>query len=184
MRTDRGVVLTKHPLAVVVLLAFITGGAAAVILNYPPRRPAGYQESAEKAADAARGAAPETDASAARAAEVGHAEEGATSDEFGDPVERPEEVSDEAEDGSGGAGVEVGKPSGVARVRSGTNGDAVKSPRAPAAYVRVSRAQASPAGRGVAGRTVGGVKKTGQGVKKAGAAIGKTFGKIGGVFND
>jgi hypothetical protein len=177
MRTDRGAVLTKNPLAVVVLLAFITGGAAAVILNYPQRRPEHFQESAHKTADAARAAASETGAG-------GHAEEGATTDEVDDSVARPEEASDEAVDGVEGADVEVGKSPAIARGRSVTNGQAVQSPRAPAAYVRASRAQASPAGRGVAGRTVGGVKKTGQGVKKAGAAIGKTFGKIGGVFND
>ena len=48
----------------------------------------------------------------------------------------------------------------------------------------VGEAAAPAGGRGVAGHTVGGVKKTGQGVKKAGATIGRTFGKIGGVFND
>ena len=177
MRTDRGAVLTKNPLAVVALLAFVTGGAAAVILNYPPRRPAHFQESARKTADAARASASENDAGE-------HAEEGATSDEFDDSAARPEELSDEAEGGVEGANLKVGKSPGVARGRSATNGQAAQSPRAPAAYVRVSRAQAPPAGRGVAGRTVGGVKKTGQGVKKAGAAIGKTFGKLGGVFND
>jgi hypothetical protein len=41
-----------------------------------------------------------------------------------------------------------------------------------------------PGGRGVAGHTVGGVKKTGKGVKKAGVVIGKTFGKVGGVFQE
>lgn len=39
-------------------------------------------------------------------------------------------------------------------------------------------------GRGIAGHTIGGVKKTGKGVKKTGAAIGKTFGKVGGIFHD
>jgi hypothetical protein len=49
---------------------------------------------------------------------------------------------------------------------------------------RVSKGQPSPAGQGLAGRTVGGVKKTGRDVKKAGAVIGRTFGKVGGVFHD
>jgi hypothetical protein len=56
--------------------------------------------------------------------------------------------------------------------------------RAPRGYARVSRVRVTTGGQGIAGRTVGSVKKTGEGVKKAGVAVGKTFGKIGGVFHD
>jgi len=48
---------------------------------------------------------------------------------------------------------------------------------APRPYVRASRKTDSSGGGGIAGHTVGGVKKTGR-------VLGKTLGKIGGVFHD
>jgi hypothetical protein len=185
MRTERGDALTKHPLAVVSLLAFLVGGAAAVVLNYPQRHAVASQQVAVTPADAALLSAPETDASATRPAEVEHAEERTTSGDFDGSAAPPEETSGEAEDDFDESEAAAGNsPAGVRRRRRpAASEQAVQSPPAPRPYVSVSRRQTNPGGR-VAGYTVGGVKKTGQGVKKAGTTIGRTFGKIGGVFND
>src|SRR3712207_605126 len=93
MRTERGDALTKHPLAVVGLLAFIIGGAAAVVLNYPQRHTAAAQQVAETPADAAPLPASEADVSATQPAEIEHAEEGTTSDDFDDSGATPEDIS-------------------------------------------------------------------------------------------
>lgn len=173
--------MTKNPLAVVGLLAFIFGGAAAVMLYYPPRHAVVSQQFAETPADPA----PE-DAPAARPAEVADAEEETTSEDFDDPAVTSEgglsETGAEAEDGSSESDAEAEKSSNGVRRRQSAVAQTVQSAPAPRPYVRVSRRGTNPGAR-VAGYTVGGVKKTGQGVKKAGTAIGRTFGKIGGVFN-
>ena len=176
--------MTKHPLAVVSLLAFLTGGAAAVVLNYPPRHPPASRQVAERHAGAGRAAAPETGATVPAAAAVEHAEEGTASGDFEDSAATPEEAGGGAEGGLREAAVAVEKPSGAAKARAATNAPAAQNSQAPRPSLRVSRRETAPGGGGVAAYTVGGVKKTGQGVKKAGATIGRTFGKIGGVFND
>ena len=173
MRTERGAALTKHPIAVVSLLAFLVGGAAAVMLNYPPRHAVASRQVAETPA-----------APATQPAGVESAEEGTTSDDFDDSAAPTEETGGEAEDSFEESDAEAeNRSGGVRRRRPATNVQAVQSPPAPRQYAAVSRRQSNPGGR-VAGYTVGGVKKTGQGVKKAGTTIGRTFGKIGGVFND
>lgn len=197
MRTERGAALTNHPLAVVSLLAFLIGGAGAVVLNYPPRHTAASRQAAETPADSGREVASETDASAAPAAEAGRAEEGRESAEFDDSAAPPEEASVRTEDRFGESAAETGHSSDRVRRRRSASEQAVQSSSAPRPYASVSRREATTGGGGsnVAAYTVGGVKKTGQGVKKvgtttgqgvkkAGTTIGRTFGKIGGVFND
>ena len=172
--------MSKHPLAVVCALAFVFGGAAAFVLDYPPRGAAGFQDVAEKSADIGRGVAAETVAAEAQPARGVRPEE-ITASGGGDSVPRPGDVSVEHSDMSGG---EAGQPSGGVSNRGSADGRTVDRSRATRSYAIVSRGGAAGGGRGLAGHTVSGVKKTGAGVKKAGATIGKTFGKIGGVFHD
>jgi hypothetical protein len=187
--------LTKQTLVVVSLLAFLFGGAAAVVLNYPPRHPAASRQAAETPADAGRETASRTDASAAPAAEVVRAEEGATAGELDDRAAPPEEAGVEFGDRSGESAAEAENSSNRARRRPATSGQVIQNSPAPRRYASGSGREATSGGGGVAAYTFGGVKKTGQGVKKvgtttgqgvkkAGTTIGRTFGKIGGVFND
>jgi len=153
----------------------VFGGAAAFVLDYPPRGAAGFQDVAEKSADIGRGVAAEAQpARGVRPEEI-------TASGGGDSVPRPGDVSVEHSDMSGG---EAGQPSGGVSSRGSADGRTVDRSRATRSYAIVSRGRAAGGGRGLAGHTVSGVKKTGAGVKKAGATIGKTFGKIGGVFHD
>lgn len=194
MRTERGAVLAKHPLAVVCLLAFLIGGAAAVILNYPTRHTAAPGQVAQTPAEAGLEVEPEADAPAAPSAELGHTGEGTTSNEFDDSAAQLEEPDGEVEEDFSESAAGPENSSNGVRRRRATGEQAVQSRPAPRPYVSASRGQTNPGGM-VAGYTVGGVKKTGQGVKKvgtttgkgvkkAGTTIGRTFGKIGGVFND
>jgi hypothetical protein len=156
----------RYALAVVVFCLSV-GGAAGLMLHQARRDATavpGVAESStvarfvDESTDAAREAQTGAGASAERA-EVGGAEAGGEAEDgAAAPTERARRRA------SGGRGPTE---------RGGRGG----GPRAARVYLRVSRRQAAAGGRGVAGQTVRGVKKTG-------AAIGKTFGKIGGVFND
>ena len=165
----------KHPLAIVCALAFVVGGAAAFVLEYPPRRAAGVQDVAETGAGVSPGAAAEPEAAGGRPAE------GASPEEMTVPEGRggSATVTDAGTDDTSG-----GQPSVVITGRESAERQAGEGRRTARGYTRISSGGAAPVGRGIAGYAAGGVKKTGVGVKRAGAAVGKTFGKIGGVFQD
>ena len=163
--------MSKNPLAVVCALAFLAGGAAAGALHY--RQPDSAAVNAvARTNDAAGEARAETVPLTVEAAEGAPAEErlaAGAADETADGAE----VRDGVEDGRGVTGRRAYRRAGGLRDESDAR------PRAARRYTTVSRGGGGVGGvgRGVAGHTVRGVKKTG-------AAIGKTFGKIGGVFHD
>jgi hypothetical protein len=175
--------MAKHPLAIVCALAFMAGGAAALVLEYPPRGAAGVQGFAEPGADAGRGAAVESAAAEVRAVEPVRPAETAASGDGHDFAPRPDDAGTESPRPGGAAG-RAGKPSAGVKGRGSADARPGEGRRAARSYATVSGGGAASGGRSIAGHTVGGLKKTGGGVKKAGAAIGKTFGKIGGVFHD
>ncbi|HWS87584.1 MAG TPA: hypothetical protein VN282_11510 [Pyrinomonadaceae bacterium] len=166
--------MSKYPLAAVVVLALLAGGFAGFVFHYPP----------EDAADARAGAPQAAEAATPVVHDAANVPEGAGADSAllaGDgSVEAGEAGGDFA-----GASDEraVRRPGGV-RGRAEAAGRAGGRPAAARGYVRVSRAEGSSGGRGIAGHTLGGVKKTGEGVKKTGVVIGRTFGKLGGVFHE
>lgn len=164
--------MSKQPLAVICALAFTVGGAAALVSHYTPRDAAGVRGVAEESADAARREAAETNPLTGHAAEAAPADETAEGgDDAPAAADEGGAVVDEAE------GREV-EPAVKSDVRAGgVRGRADRRPKAARAHTVVSRREAAGGGRGVAGRTV-------RGVKRAGAAVGKTLGKIGGVFHD
>jgi len=169
--------MSKYPLAVVIALAFLAGGAAAVVYHFPPG-----------GADSTRAAAENGDVA------------GSVSGPAGEPVDSQaadgayavEKAVSSLPDGPAGLDVEAGAaPAGVAvRRPESTRGRAVDDGRtyrrtgAARSQAKVPRAVEASGGRGLAGHALNGVKKTGEGVKKTGTAIGRTFGKIGGVFHD
>lgn len=159
--------MSKQPLAIVCALAFVVGGASAFLLELPPRGFAGVQDVTERGAVVDSGAAAESEAAESTPEELA----------------RPEEASVESTQKTGEA-ARANKTFVGAKVSGPSDGRAREGGRATRGYARVQSGGAASGGRGIAGYTVGGVKKTGGGMKKAGAAIGKTFGKVGGLFHD
>jgi hypothetical protein len=176
--------LSKQPLAIVCALAFVAGGAAAYVLEYPPRGAAGVRGVADAGADAGRAAAPaDSEATEARPDALTRPEEVAPTDDARDSSPRNDDAS-AGPTQAGGEDEGVANPSTRVRGRAAFDGRGGERRSAARGYARASRGGVASGGRSIAGYAVGGVKKTGGGVKKAGAAIGKTFGKIGGVFHD
>ena len=172
--------MSKNPLAIVCALAFAVGGASAFVLEFAPRGAASVRDFAGRSADDGRGAA-DSEAAEARPAEGARPVQIAASDEGDDSATLTDGVSVEPTNADT---IDAGKLSSGKRVRSSAEGRAADGLRVSRSDARVSKGQPSPAGGGLAGRTVGGVKKTGGGVKKTGAVLGRAFGRVGGVFHD
>ena len=168
--------MSKYPIAVVCVLAFIVGGVAAVVIHHSPRsadrvQSIGVQGAADGGAYVGHVESEEAAAaSVPAAAHTGDEERAAT--------------ADEVVDGSGDAAGDGVRSAGGVRARAATSGSAGAGTRGARGSARVSNGRARSGGPGVAGYAVGGMKKTGAGVKKTGAVIGKTFGKIGGAFHE
>ena len=160
-------------------LAFLAGAAAAVVLNYPPGSDAGAQGVTAKTAVPQTVSAAEIETAADRAAEGAPAEETAPQDDGVNPAE----ASVRSSHADGEAGGARRRSDGV-RGRATADGRSGSGSRATRSHTRGSEGRLAAGGQAVAGRTVGGVKKTGAGMKKAGTAVGRTLGKIGGVFHD
>jgi hypothetical protein len=122
--------VSKHPLAVVCTLAFLAGGAAAVVLNYPPRDTVGVRAVAEKTAAPRPTPAAETGTAAEIAAEGPHVEGRAVSTDVGNSASRPGDVGVEPSHTEGDVG-EAAKPPGGLRDRAAAGGRTVESARPP-----------------------------------------------------
>ena len=161
----------KYPMAVICVLAFIVGAAAAgVVYHRQPRGADGVQGTLGRGIDGGRAEDRENAASASQVAT--------------DKGVKLSASAGESEDGEVEAAGDVVRPAAVPRARTATNAGTSVAERTGRRYAGASSRRSTGGGRSVAGHMVGGVKKSGEGVKKAGAAIGKTFGKIGGVFHD
>lgn len=164
-----GGLASRYSLTVVCALSLLAGCIAALALHHATQGTPEVQDVARTSTEAGREA--ET-----RAETV---ERGMSAVILADDAEtsaagvRP---GDSTKNGAGASPVRVRK----AQAGSGgaeEKGRADRRPRVARSYVRASREGTASGGRGVAGHTVRGVKKTGE-------VIGKTFGKIGGVFHD
>ena len=173
--------MSRHPLAIVCALAFVIGGASAFVLEYSPQGTAGVQRGADMGAVAGYGTAADFEATEARPPKGARPEEMTATDGVDDSAAQADDVSVEP---ANAVGVEPGRLSGGERARSFAEKRAADRLRPSRGSTNVSTRQPSTAGGGLAGRTVGGVKKTGRGVKKTGAVLGRAFGKVGGVFHD
>lgn len=165
--------LTKNPLAAVCAVAFLLGGAAAVVLTRPASDQTTIQEYAGRDGDAGRTAPADASEPARGASE-------------GAPVEEPS-ASVEREPAPESAAVTAeSAPTVVERETRGraAAGRVDESSKVARGYARVPAGRQSSGGNPLVSYPVGGVKKTGEGVKKAGTTIGKTFGKVGGLFHD
>ena len=172
----------KNPLVVVCAMAFLAGGAAALVFTRPAPGPASVHTVAAPAADAGSAVPARAVESAEGGSEGARVEEAAMS-ESAEPESESTDVGDEPSP-TGVEGVEAAKTSGRTAGRAAAQRQAVESTRASRGYSRVSAGRQSSGRGGVIGYPVGGVKKTGEGVKKAGTAVGKTFGKVGGIFHE
>lgn len=169
--------LGKNRLAVVCAVAFLAGGAAAVVFT----RPAAVQAVAAGNADAGRVVSFEAGEPAGGDSDGGRAEDRAVS-EVSEPA--PARVASGAESSTTGAeGVGAANSSRRTRSRAAV-GRVDEDSRADRGYARVPAGRRSSGVNPVVGYPVGGVKKTGQGMKKAGTVVGRTFGKVGGLFHD
>jgi len=166
----------KNPLVVVCAIAFLAGGAAALVFTRPAPGPASVHTVAAPAADAGSAESAEEGSEGARVEE-------AAMPEGTEPESESTDVGDEPSP-TGVEGVEAAKTSGRTAGRAAAQRQAVESTRSSRGYSRVSAGRQSSGRGGVIGYPVGGVKKTGEGVKKAGTAVGKTFGKVGGIFHE
>lgn len=173
----------KNPLVVVCALAFLVGGAAAVVFTRPAFGPAAVHSAASSNTDAGH-AVPEDAAESAEGDSEGARDEEAAV---------PEENKPTSESGVVGAepsrtGIDVVAAEKSARGSKGraaaAAGQTDQESRAARGYARATAGRQPSGGKGVVGYPVTGVKKTGEGVKKAGTTIGKTFGKLGGLFNE
>lgn len=172
--------LTKNPLVAICVVAFLVGGAAAVVLTRPASDKAAIHELDSRDVDAGR--VVPADTSEPTRDELEGAREEATVSGESEPAPERGAVSPEAMP----AGVEEVE---ATRSHRGTRSRAVagrtdESSRAARGYVRVSAGRTASGGNPVVAYPVNGVKRTGQGVKKAGTAVGRTFGKVGGLFHD
>ena len=188
--------MPKHSLAVVCLLSLLAGGAARLVLHYAGRGGSDEQGIAVgRGGDAGRETVTESRLGANSAGDGNLAEKMESRVVSSDSAAQVGDVGGEARnavvrgrdgvaDGAGVATGTTGMPLAGDRGRAGAGGRPGNSRSAARGYARVSGGGGAAGGRGLAGHTVGGVKKTGEGVKKTGVVIGKTFGKLGGVFHD
>lgn len=165
-----GGLMPGYSLAFVCVLGLLAGGGAALALHYAGQGAPEVHDAGRKSTDAGREGDTRAETVAdGRVPAVTPAQDAETSGAGG-------EVEDMSRDEVAASPLRVRKP----REGSGgaeENGRGDRRPRAVRSYVRASRGGTASGGRGVAGHTVRGVKKTGE-------VIGKTFGKIGGVFHD
>lgn len=161
---------SRYSLTFVCALSLLAGCIAALALHHATQgTPEVLQDVARRGNDAGRGAETRAETVERGVSAVAIAEDAETSAAGVGP-------GDSTRDGAGASPVRVRK----AQAGSGgaeEKGRADRRPRVARSYVRASREGTASGGRGVAGHTVRGVKKTGE-------VIGKTFGKIGGVFHD